>query len=129
MKKILILLLTCIMTTSCKSQTSNNFQSLTALAFKEKLNTEKNSQILDVRTPEEFATGHLENAVNINWNSENFDQQIKKFNKTKPIFVNCQAGGRSKKAAERLFSLGFKKIFELKSGINDWISNNFLTVK
>ncbi len=124
MKKIIIFILTCIITMSCKSKTSGNYESLSALAFQEKIKIEKNRQILDVRSPEEFATCHIENAININWNSNNFNDKIKAFDKTKPIFVNCQGGGRSKKAAERLVSLGFKTIYELNGGMNNWSFNN-----
>ena len=124
MKKILILLLTCIMTMSCKSQTSENYQSMTALTFQEKMKIERNPQILDVRSTEEFVTGHIENAININWNGTDFNEKIKTFDKTKPIFVNCQGGGRSKKAADRLFAVGFKTIYELDGGINKWIASN-----
>ena len=126
MRKILLLLIISLLSVSCNSQ---NYESLTAKTFQEKLKTEKTSQILDVRSPEEFSTGHIENALNINWNGDNFEEKVKTFDKTKPIFVNCQGGGRSKKAAERLFSLGFKIIYELNGGMNDWTSNNLPTKK
>ena len=124
MKKILILLLTCILTISCKSQTSEKYQSLSAIAFQDKIKIEKNAQILDVRSPEEFASGHIDKAININWNSDNFNEKMKLFDKSKPIFVNCQGGGRSKKAAERMLLIGFKTIYELDGGINKWIASN-----
>ncbi len=109
---------------SCKSETSESYESMTALAFQDKMKIEKNPQILDVRSTEEFVTGHIENAININWNETNFNDKMKSFDIAKPIFVNCQGGGRSKKAAERLFSLGFKKIYELNGGINEWKSSS-----
>jgi rhodanese-related sulfurtransferase len=121
MKKILLLIITSLISFSCNAQ---NYDSLSAKTFQEKLKIDKKPQILDVRSPEEFVTGHIENAININWNGDNFNEKIKAFDKTKPIFVNCQGGGRSKKAADRLFSLGFKTIYELNGGMNDWISNN-----
>lgn len=121
MKKLLMLLLTGLLSISCNAQ---NYESLSAKSFQEKLKTEKKPQILDVRSPDEFVSGHIENAININWNSENFNDKINQFDKTKPIFVNCQGGARSKKAADRLFSLGFKPIYELNGGMNDWSSNN-----
>ncbi len=120
MKKLLLLVIS-LLSISCNSQ---NYESLSAKTFQEKLLTEKKPQILDVRSSEEFASGHIENAININWNSDDFNEKIKAFDKTKPIFVNCQGGGRSKKAADRLFSLGFKKIYELNGGMNDWNFNS-----
>ncbi len=123
MNNVFIFLITSLLSISCNAQ---NFKSLSAKAFHEQLKIVKKPQILDVRSPEEFATGHIENAININWNSDVFTNKIKAFDKTKPIFVNCQAGGRSKKAAEKLFSLGFKTIYDLNGGIDDWSSKNLL---
>ena len=120
MKKIIILTLLYFFNVSCKSQNKENYQLLAPLEFLEKLKTTSNPQILDVRTSQEFITGHIKNAINVNWNGDKFNDEIKIFDKTKPIFVNCQAGGRSKKASERLQTLGFNKIIELDGGINSW---------
>ena len=105
---------------SCKGQTSKNIESIAPKEFSEKLNATKNPQILDVRTKEEFAGEHLENAKNENWNNSNFDFNVNKYDKTKAVFVYCLSGGRSKKAAEKLISLGFLKVYELQGGIMKW---------
>ena len=105
---------------SCKGQTSKNIESIAPKEFSEKLNATKNPQILDVRTKEEFAGEHLENAKNENWNDSNFDFNVNKYDKTKAVFVYCLSGGRSKKAAEKLISLGFLKVYELQGGIMKW---------
>ncbi|MBC7642732.1 MAG: rhodanese-like domain-containing protein [Flavobacterium sp.] len=122
MKKLLLIIITGLLSAICNAQ---NYESLLAKKFQEKLNTEKSPQILDVRSPEEFISGHIENAININWNSSDFSDKVKSFVKTKPIFVNCLGGGRSKKASEALSLLGFTKVYELKGGISEWKSNNF----
>jgi thioredoxin len=62
----------------------------------------------------------IDNAINIDWNGDNFDGKIGNFDKSKPIFVYCMSGGRSKKAAEKLGELGFTKIYELQGGIMKW---------
>ena len=124
MKKIIILTLLHFFNVSCKSQNKENYQLLAPLEFLEKLKITSNPQILDVRTSQEFITGHIKNAINVNWNGDKFNDKMKSFDIAKPIFVNCQGGGRSKKAAERLFSLGFKKIYELNGGINEWKSSS-----
>ena len=105
---------------SCKGQTSKNIESIAPKEFSEKLNATKNPQILDVRTKEEFAGEHLENAKNENWNDSNFDFNVNKYDKTKAVFVYCLSGGRSKKASEKLISLGFLKVYELQGGIMKW---------
>ena len=84
---------------------------------------EKNAVIIDVRTPEEFNKGHLRNSLNVNWFDENFDKNLKIFNKDLPVFVYCLSGGRSSKANEKIQSLGFKNVYELDGGILEWRKN------
>jgi len=105
---------------SCIGQTSKNIKTIDAAAFAEQLKNTPEAQILDVRTPEEYVSGHIENADNVNWNSDGFVPRTDKYNKTKPVFVYCLSGGRSKKAAEKLEELGFTTIYELQGGIMKW---------
>jgi len=116
------LLLIILLTVNCKGQVSNITETLPATTFAEKIKTTPNAPIIDVRTPEEYLSQHIENAENINWNSDNFDIQIQKLDKTKPVFVYCMSGGRSKKAAAKLEELGFSKIYDLEGGILKWNS-------
>ncbi len=80
----------------------------------------ENVQIIDVRTPEEFADGHIQNAVNIDYFSKSFSVNISKLNKQKTLLVYCAAGGRSATAAKELKKLGFKKVYDLTGGYDDW---------
>ncbi len=66
--------------------------------------------LLDVRTPEEFDAGHLENAVNINWYDSDFVDQLIVVPKENTLYVYCKKGVRSAKAAALLDSLGYKAI-------------------
>lgn len=84
-----------------------------------KIVKEKKTQVVDVRTPAEFVTGHLPQAVNIDVNSKDFDKQIEKLNKKKPVAVYCRSGRRSKVAAGKLADKGFK-VYELDKGIIQW---------
>jgi len=70
----------------------------------------KDYTLLDVRTPEEFASGHLENAVNINWYDTDFAEQLKVVPKEHTLYVYCKKGGRSAMATALLDSLGYKAI-------------------
>src|SRR5690606_614856 len=63
---------------------------------------------------------HLDNAVNINWNDNDFDKKAAELNKSKPVFVYCLSGGRSSKAASKLTELGFKEVYEMEGGIVKW---------
>ena len=88
-----------------------------------------NSIILDVRTPEEFAQGHLEGAVNINFFDENFIDQVSALNKSKALLIHCAAGGRSAKAMNSLKGKGFTKLYNMLGGYNAWISAGYPVVK
>ncbi|TDE27941.1 redoxin domain-containing protein [Flavobacterium ranwuense] len=105
---------------SCTGQTSKNVKTIEAKIFAEKIAATPNPQILDVRTPEEFASERIDNAKNINWLSNDFVINAEKLDKSKPVFVYCKSGGRSQKAAEKLNELGFKTIYQLEGGILKW---------
>lgn len=76
--------------------------------------------VLDVRTPEEYADGHLKDAVNVNFNGGDFEARIAKLDPEKPYLVHCAAGGRSGKSMELFKKLKFTKIYHLVDGYNGW---------
>lgn len=123
-KYFLSLLFVSIALGSCNGQTAKNVIVMAPLAFQKKLKETKKAQLIDVRTPEEYVFGYINNAKNINWNDVDFSTKISTFDKNKPIFVYCKAGGRSGKATARLSDLGFKKIYDLEGGMTNWISSN-----
>ena len=98
---------------------------ITPKDFAEKIKTTENPQILDVRTPEEFESNHIDNAVNVNWNGDDFAAKVVAYDKSKPVFIYCLSGGRSKKAAAKLNELGFTNIYELEGGIMKWNAEGF----
>ena len=77
-------------------------------------------QLIDVRTPGEFAEGHIENAKNIDFYSASFDLQIDALDKSIPVILYCKSGGRSAKCVSKLKLKGFKVIYDLQGGINHW---------
>lgn len=111
---------------SCNGQITKKHESVSPESFLEKINKTQNAQILDVRTPEEYASGHIDNAKNINWLNNNFVVNAEKLDKSKPIFVYCKSGGRSSKAAAKLAELGFTNIYELQGGILKWNAAGFI---
>lgn len=120
LKSILVLLLS-ISILSCNSQTTKKAQMIVAPeAFAKKIKETPNAQILDVRTPEEYASEHIDNAVNVDWLGDNFEADAEKFDKSKPIFVYCKIGGRSSKASAKLAELGFTNIYDLNGGMMKW---------
>ncbi|MFV0541166.1 MAG: thioredoxin domain-containing protein [Aestuariibaculum sp.] len=124
-KNIIIILTLFFIATGCANKQAKQVQhKLSATKFSEQINNTENAVIVDVRTPEEFKKGHLKNAVNINWKSNDFDKHIAVLNKSNPIFVYCLSGGRSGKAMDKMQELGFKNIIEMEGGIMQWRANN-----
>ncbi|HNL37566.1 MAG: thioredoxin domain-containing protein [Saprospiraceae bacterium] len=104
----------------CAAPSSPATGLLTAADFSRQLQATPGAQLIDVRTPTEFAKGHLANAVNIDWNSAGFAGQAEKLDHDKPVFVYCLSGGRSGEAAGWLRSAGFSKVYDLEGGILKW---------
>lgn len=119
LQKIALALLVFLLA-SCNGQTQKSSKLIDPVAFKKEIAATPNAQILDVRTPEEYASEHLQNAQNVNWLSADFVANTSKYDKSKPVFVYCKSGGRSHKAAEKLAELGFTNIIELEGGILKW---------
>ncbi len=82
---------------------------------------QKNVQLVDVRTANEFQQGHIENAILADIYQKNaFQEKLKSFDKEQAIFIYCRSGNRSKSAAKLLCQMGFKKVYDLKGGYLTW---------
>lgn len=77
-------------------------------------------QLVDVRRPEEFAAGHIEGAVNYNFQGADFNKEVAQLDKNKPVLVYCRSGRRSGAASQKLESMGFTEIYDLKGGYLNW---------
>jgi len=88
-----------------------------------------NLVILDLRTPEEYAEGHIQNSKNINFYAADFEQQLQSLNKTHTYFIYCRTGRRSSNALSLFKKLGFENIVHLKKGIVDWQSAGYPVIK
>jgi rhodanese-related sulfurtransferase len=86
-------------------------------------------QIIDVRTPEEFNDGHIENAILIDFYSEDFRDEIAQLDREKTYFVYCRSGNRSGQTIDILSGLGFQEVYHLSAGIREWIEQGFPIVK
>lgn len=79
------------------------------------------SVIMDVRTDDEFSTGYIEGAVNIDFYMGNkFISEIDKLDKSKSYFIYCKSGARSGQTCELMKQKGFKKVYNLEGGILGW---------
>lgn len=83
---------------------------LTACAPAEPVEVGTDTVIIDVRTPEEYAGGHLEGAVNVNLQSGSFEQDILAFPLDGDYVVYCRSGNRSAQAAAIMADLGFENV-------------------
>jgi rhodanese-related sulfurtransferase len=109
---------------SCAQTSNNAAQVLSAAAFKEAI-TAKNIQVLDVRTAAEFNGGHIKHALQANWlDPKEFADRTQHLDKNLPVYVYCQAGGRSASAQEALEAKGYK-VINLEGGMSNWKMNGF----
>tara|TARA_B100001094_G_scaffold100482_1_gene96604 strand:- start:932 stop:1303 length:372 start_codon:yes stop_codon:yes gene_type:complete len=122
MNKILFFLLFPIL---IFSQEIDSFYELVSYdIYKNKIST-KDALVFDVRTTEEFNLGHIKGSINIDFYDEKlFVNFFQKINKTKPIYIYCRSGNRSKKSSEILKEIGFVKVYDLLGGYKNWIKNS-----
>ncbi len=119
---MLVLFFTSLFSIHTNGQTQNAL--LTATEFAKKIKEMPRAPIVDVRTPDEFSKGHLVDALNIDWNGKDFNNQVSTLDKSKPVFVYCLSGGRSASATKKMRSDGFKEVYELSGGIMKWRAAN-----
>ena len=94
------------------------FRSVDAETFAHEIKREE-VQLVDVRTPEEFAEGHIPGAVNMDVNGEAFEAQVATLDPSRPVALYCRSGRRSKLAAQKVAKAGFE-VVELSGGILSW---------
>jgi len=88
--------------------------------------------VLDVRTPEEYAIGHIEGALNINIAEADFSKRISKLDRDKTYIIHCSANvknGRSAKSLEIMSSFGFDKLLNMEGGIIAWEQSGYPLVR
>ena len=76
--------------------------------------------VLDIRTPEEFAGGHLAGAINIDYYADDFESQLRQLDLEVPYVMYCNSGNRSSNALPVMDSIGFDEVYELDGGIQAW---------
>lgn len=85
--------------------------------------------LVDVRTPEEFSTERIADAININVQADDFKIRIVNFDKDQVYFLYCGIGKRSAKAMDIMREVGFKKVYDLKGGLMEWKKKGFPVIK
>ncbi len=136
MKNLLItILLISTVAFSCKNETTTNtssaagetsvssYTNMDVAAFQQKIKEGK-VVIMDVRTAEEYAAGHIDGAINFDVKSPSFASNITKMNEDTEYMVYCKAGGRSVKACKIMAKAGLKNLYNLEGGFDAWSAQN-----
>lgn len=76
--------------------------------------------LLDVRTPEEYAMGHIAGSINLDFKGPDFSTSLDTLDKSVPVYVYCQGGGRSGQAMEIMREKGFSAVYNLLGGYGSW---------
>ena len=122
MKKLIPILLSALMLTGCagaSNNQTNTYRSITMDEAVAMMEQENGYIILDVRRPDEFAAGHIPNAINVPNETIGTAEISELPDKDQLIMVYCRSGRRSKEASEKLVKLGYTNIVEF-GGILDW---------
>ena len=118
--KNLILFLFIVLIASCNDQVAQS-KIVSVEEFKSMV-LDKEVQLVDVRTQEEYNEGYIGDAINIDYfEQDDFAQKFDQFDKEEAIFIYCKSGNRSQKSSKILQELGFKEIIDLKGGYDAWI--------
>ncbi len=104
------------------SDTASIFERISPAEFVQTLQDDPQVMLIDVRTPAEYADGHIANSVNIN--VEEIASRLDEIPRDKTIVVYCRSGNRSARAAQILRNAGYNVIYDL-GGIIDWQAAGF----
>ncbi len=85
--------------------------------------------VIDVRTPEEYAGGYIETAINLDFYSETFAAELDKLDKDKTYLIYCRSANRSGKALDMMAELGFAEVYNMLGGMVRWEAVGLPTVK
>ncbi|MFP4567601.1 MAG: rhodanese-like domain-containing protein [Candidatus Woesearchaeota archaeon] len=92
--------------------------------FNSMLNS-KDVVLIDIRTPDEFNSGHINGAMNLDFYSSTFKEELDLLDKSKTYLIYCRTGSRTGQTLNIMKNLGFSEVYDLSGGIVAWQSNNF----
>lgn len=109
-----------ILVTACQSPGSNQPADAKPAAKDQTSVPAGDTTIIDVRTPDEFASGHIKGAINIDYLDDGFETEIAKLDPAKPYLLYCRSGHRSGEAKSLMMEKGFKQVSDINGGISAW---------
>jgi rhodanese-related sulfurtransferase len=125
-KKVIALIASVLLLAGCSSSASG-VTNMNVSEFSKKI-TEAGVITVDVRTPGEFMTGHIQGAQNIDFESGNFENEISTLDKNGTYAVYCRSGNRSGQAVAIMHDAGFHNVYNLNGGIIDWTNSGMMLV-
>ncbi|MCW5518836.1 rhodanese-like domain-containing protein [Aureitalea sp. L0-47] len=103
-----------------ESQQSEAIKILNVSDYRSAISSE-DVQLVDVRTPNEYRSGNITNAINIDFFQPTvFAEKFSRLDKNKPVYIYCRTGARSQKAAAKLLEMGFSEVIDLRGGYMQW---------
>lgn len=131
MRKIAYLLLPTLVLVACSSGTdTGSLQTVSPEAAQSVIDEASTDLVvLDVRTPDEFGAGHLENAINLDYYAGDFGDQLAGLDKDVPYVLYCNSGNRSADTLDMMAERGFAKVTEIDGGIQAWAQAGLPLVK
>jgi phage shock protein E len=126
MKKVFALIASLLLLAGCSSSAAG-VTNMNVSEFSKKI-TEAGVITVDVRTPGEFMTGHIQGAQNIDFESGNFENEISTLDKNGTYAVYCRSGNRSGQAVAIMHDAGFHNVYNLNGGIIDWTNSGMMLV-
>ncbi|MCK5815479.1 MAG: rhodanese-like domain-containing protein [Flavobacteriaceae bacterium] len=128
---VLIIFITAVTLTACKKDDKKSIPGTSEEVVKEEIldistlemaALENDVQLVDVRTPEEYAQGYIKNAMNVNISDPEFLANTVLLDKSKPVYVYCRVGHRSVDALKVLKAAGFIEIYNYSGGFEEWVN-------
>jgi rhodanese-related sulfurtransferase len=107
----------------------HNLSALEAKALIDRNRGQADFVILDLRTPKEFAAGHIAGAVMLDYYSPGFQQGLQQLDKSKRYLIYCRTGNRSGRTLKLIGQMGLTSVYHLKDGIVDWNRHKLPLVK
>ena len=120
-----IFLVLSITLTGCGSTTGQSVTEVDAAEAASLIENRSELVVLDVRTPEEADTGTIPGAIVIDVTAPGFADRVGELDRSVPYLVYCRSGNRSAEAVSTMADLGFAELYELESGIGEWVAAGF----
>ena len=117
---IFLFIIATVFSYSCKENQSSSDIEIVTPEEMQQISQIEDVQLIDASTSKEFKEDHKENFQNIDYLSPNFDQEIEKLDKTKPVLVYCKSKNLSSKCVAKMKEKGFVKVYDLDSDIAKW---------